>query len=482
MDPETRKLSHQILLDRLNCSIAQRNIKKINELMSRAQVELGHINNLQVSEASDFLIEVKELISEEPHQELDYDLVIDVLEQVISRMPFDQIIEQFSLEDLSSSIESYVPKLVKLACKVIQRSEPKGLFAGSGLVDLLLSRLFNSETDVGSVTEIENVFRQLSSDKLIRRRILSHNSKHLIHVKAGFDPICLARLVELLQVMVPFLDCSELNEKLLIFSEEEIVKSINTDIFLFIAITNYYIGLLESTRSKLEYDRSSAWLVTHILDVTISTYGKLYSTAEELSEVRTYGKQCIFGLFKQISLLEDQEPFKRLDHQYLHLTESNPEFSEFQKFINPLFLISEKRSIVLENLKIRPSHLATLRNLISNERSFDAIKEKLVSDQLLSMPYYEQMVLLQKMSSYDYSALFLINNLSKVMSDLLDDKAGRITEPETVELRRQVLVNLLRLGDEALNVWNEPLKNSYRSFTLGIKAGAGAAQVADVYL
>ncbi|SCU89044.1 LAFA_0E15896g1_1 [Lachancea sp. 'fantastica'] len=483
MDISNRISGIQALIDRLNASLTLRNIDEVNSELKRAQIELGNSSLVDVVGISEFLTESKEvLMMQERLPHLDYDLLIDVVGRMISLMPFDQLMGQFSPQDLSLSIESGIPALAKLACKVLQRSEPKGLFAGLGLLDLILFLLFDPTTDTGTVTEIENVFKALSCDSLVRRRILSHNGKFLIGVKTELDPVLLARLVDLLSSMTPFVDCSELNEKLFLFSEQEIIKSIDIDIFLFISITNYYTDLLYSCGPKLQYDRSCAWLVAHVLDVAIPVYGKLYANAEDDSIVRLYAERYIFRLFAQISMLDDQKHFKRLDQQYLKLTDSNPDFPEFRKFINPFYLISEKKNPVLDHLRVDPSHLAELRNLISNECSFDEIKKVLVPDRILSLPYYERMILLEKLTSYEYSSLFLVNNLSKVMSDLLDDKDGSITETEIVELRRKIFENLLNLSDESLNVWKTPVLNSYRAIITGARNAGGAAQVADIYI
>ncbi|CEP64199.1 Hsm3p LALA0_S10e04742g [Lachancea lanzarotensis] len=483
MDESNHSPGFQALIERLNASLTLRNTVELNSVLNRAQLELGGNASLsRVVGTSEFLTESKELLMQEELPQLNYDLLIDVVGKMISLVPFDQLMEQYSPQDLRLSIESGVPGLVKLACRVVQRSEPKGIFAGLGILDSILSLFFDPTTETGTVTEIENVFKALRSDSLVRRRLLGHNGKYLIRVKSELNSIILARLVDLLGLMIPFVDCSELNLKLFLFSEQEIVKSIELDIFCFIAITNYYTDLLCLCGPQLQYDKASAWLVTHALEVVIPAYGNLYANAQNDSVLRVYARRYIFRLFAQISMLEDQEHFKQLDNQYLKLTESNPDFIEFRKFINPLYLISEKKSLVLDQLRVDPSHLAELRNLISNEHSFNEIKEQLMPDRILSLPYYERMVLLEKLTSYEYSMLFLINNLSKVMSDLLDDKDGNIRETETVILRRQIFENLLNVSDETLNVWKSPVLNSYRAIISGVRNDGGAAQVADVYL
>ena len=60
------------------------------------------------------------------------------------------------------------------------------------------------------------------------------------------------------------------------------------------------------------------------------------------------------------------------------------------------------------------------------------------------MPYMEQMVLLQRVSQYPHSAEYLLNDLPKVMSNLISNGNGEVIESETVALRRETIENLLK--------------------------------------
>ncbi|SCV00318.1 LANO_0F06260g1_1 [Lachancea nothofagi CBS 11611] len=482
MQKDTEMSTHEVLLKRLNTCIVTKNYAEFNELLSEAQLQFSTALSFHGQEVTEFLANMKQIMSEDSYPELDYDMAVDVVGQIVRMVSFDQILGVFEVGDLMNVFNSNVPSLIKLACRVIQRSDPKGLFAGSGLIDLLLIQLFDTKTDVGVIAEIESALKELSCDVLIRRRILGDNAVLLMRTKTNSDPICTARLLELLQSIFPYANSGELNNKLFIFSGKNIIESIDRDIFLFIAITNYYSRLLEVVRNKNESGHSGARILNHILNEVIPTYGKLYREQETHFTAWNYGRKYIFNLVKEISLLRESEYFRLLDEKYLHITASNPDFLEFLKFVNPAYLIENQGKAIMDMLRVTPSHLAVFRNLISNESSFNTIKEKLNADRILEMPYIEQMVLLQKLTSYDYSAYYLLNNLSKVMSNVVDDKAGRITEPETFELRREVLENLLLLPNDFLNVWADPIKKSYRGITTGSEDHGSFAEVADVYL
>ncbi|SCU98403.1 LADA_0H12794g1_1 [Lachancea dasiensis] len=474
--------SHRELLNQMNNCINAGEIIELNGLLRKAHLQLANATNLEGAETPEFLTKMKSLLSQEIESELDYDSAIEIFAQALELVSFDLILELFSVQDLVLALQSNVTGLVRIACKALQRSDPKGLFASSGLIDVLLLQLFEPGTDLGIVTEIESVFESLVSDTLIRRRILSDNVSLLLRIKLQGDPILLSRLLDLLQVLVLFADCSELNEKLFIFCEEDIRKSLDSDIFAFIAITNYYSALLASIRSEKCSKHGGAWIRTHTMDVVLPTYGSLFANAENDSVAKLYGRQSIYSLFKEISFLDDFGYFERLESEYLHLSPSNADYEEFLKFVNPEYLIHYQRESLLHHIQVTPSHLAAIRNLISSLSSFELLKPKLTADRILDMPYYEQMVLLQKLTEFGYSAEYLLLSLSKVMSHLLDDSSDPVTEPQSFELRRTVLENLLSLGDDALNVWALPIKKAYRSIMTGVVDNGDSAQIADTYL
>lgn len=413
---------------------------------------------------------------------MDYETATSAVGQIVRLLPFEQVLAVFTVEDLTLAIESHVEELVLLACEVIGRSDPKGLLASSRLVDVLLETLFYETTSLAVVTKIETTLELLSSDDLIRRRILHDNNSLLMHIRSSSNAVLLTRYLSLLQCILVHLESSEYEDKLYIFHEHDIRQALEADVFLFISLTDFYTSLIKDLKQKSLLGRSGLSNMKRVLEVVIPTYGKIYAQRDELLIVKIYAQKRIFSLFREISMLEDLGYFDCLDIQFLHLSPDNSDFSEFLKFINPLYLMKIQRDYIFDTLVVSPSHLPTWRNFISNEESFDILKGKLNPKAILSLPYFEQMVLLEKMTNYLYSTHYLLNELPRVMSNLLDDEERSITEPETFELRRAVLENLLSCGDAILDVWSEPIKGAYRLIVNGGTAQTSATQVATAHL
>lgn len=476
----TNNLSSDCLLDAITTSFNTKDYATLNKQLSRANLQLCNATSLPGNK-TEFLKSLKEIFSQAP-EELDHSTAAEVFERVIGLTSFDQVLEAFTVEEMGHALSSHVINLARLACKVLSRSQPKGLFAGTGLIDLMLEQLFDASTELDIVSEIEKCLEQLTSDALIRRRILKDNLQLLLRVRSQFDPICTTRLLALMNGILPHTDRSEFQDKLFIFGETEIHKALDKDIFLFINVTDYYVSILKIVGATSEQRQFSIWVLDRVLSVVIPIYGKIYKQMHEDYMIETFGRKYLFSLFKEISMLSDSHYFEELDSRYLNLTPSNLDFSEFMKFIKPSYLMEVQHDYILGNLTVTPSNLMAWRNLISEKQSFDQVKDNLTSDAILSLPYSEQMVLLQKLTCYEYSARYLLNDLSKVMSNTLDDKSGSITEPETSELRREVLENLLTFDSGMLNVWFQPTQEAYRLLVNGGKVQDSMAHVADTYL
>ncbi|CUS21109.1 LAQU0S02e06062g1_1 [Lachancea quebecensis] len=480
MAEPTDSLSNGCILDTMTTSLNAKDYMALNKLLNKANLQFCNATSLQ-GNVTEFLKAAKRIFSQDP-EELDHDIAVEVVERVMDLTPFDQALEVFTVEEIGHAVTSHVITLVRLACKVLSRSQPKGLFAGTGLIDLILEQLFDASTELEIVNEIEKCLKQLTSDALIRRRILKDNLQLLMRVRSQFDPICASRFLALMNCILPHIDLSEFQDGLFIFDETEIHKALDKDIILFINLTDYYSSYLRTLGATGEQQKSSSWLLGRMLGVVIPAYGKLYKQIHEYYMIETFARRYLFRLFREISMLKDDRYFEKLDSEYLNLTPSNPDFSEFIKSIKPSYLMRVQHDCILRNLTVTPSNLMVWRNLISEESSFNQVKDILTSDAILSLPYYEQMVLLQKLTCYEHSARYLLNDLSKVMSNTLDDKSGSITEPETSELRREVLENLLMFDSEMLNVWSQPTREAYRLIVNGERVQDSTAHVADTYL
>lgn len=91
----------------------------------------------------------------------------------------------------------------------------------------------------------------------------------------------------------------------------------------------------------------------------------------------------------------------------------------------------------------------------------------------------EQMVLLQRVSQYPHSAEYLLNDLPKVMSNLISNGNGEVIESETVALRRETIENLLKYDQ---SVWHIPLMDEMIKITGGRPRSQVQTSLASSYI
>lgn len=285
-----------------------------------------------------------------------------------------------------------------------------------------------------------------------------NNLPILMTARYDNDVLIATRLLELLKITYEFIDVSEFNEDLYLVDGKEIIQSISINIFLFINVCTYYSGLLETTKSLTLSTLTNQWRLKHLQKV-FPVFGEIFQNINRYSDVEQYGLSYLFTVLKQISFLHDKLYFHELDKSYIKISESNEYIFDLLSFLDPEYLYEYHPEIIKTKGYFTTSEITILRNLMGNEKCFELLKKNMIAEDFLSMPYLEQMVVLQKMSQYKHSASFLLMHLPKVMSNLISKDQSEITEPETAELRLEVIENLLSCGVDELHVWYEPLMN-----------------------
>lgn len=398
------------------------------------------------------------LIESTSESELDFDLILELLNTLINKCCFEVILEVFSIDDLKMALKSTLLPLVNAACNVISRSYPKGLFATSDLFDVIIGLYFNIDTDVSVINSIEKVFEELSSNELVRKRIFENNSLIIDSVRRGTEPTLISRLLELLKIESKFIDRCEFDEKLFSFTSQEIFNYLKADIVLFINIVVYYTDFLDEATVVDFANKNTEWLLKYVLEI-IPTFGKIYSLGDNYPDIRYFSRTYLFKFFRKVSYLEDDSYFKSLDEKYLRISEQNKNLKDFLSFVNPAYLFRYHCSLLRDYITVTPTKLGAIRNVISDPQCFELIKNHLTSDAILLLPYMEQMVLLQRLSLFSHSVYYLVHSLPRVMSNLIQN-SGDISEPETASLREEAIVNLLRFNSTTLNVWYIPLTDA----------------------
>ena len=132
------------------------------------------------------------------YDSLNYDYLLDVVDKLVPMADFDDVLEVYSAEDLvkARALRSEIDPLKVAACRVIENSQPKGLFATSNIIDILLDILFDEKVENDKlITAIEKTLERLSTDELIRRRLFDNNLPYLVSVKGRMETVSFVRLI-----------------------------------------------------------------------------------------------------------------------------------------------------------------------------------------------------------------------------------------------------------------------------------------------
>lgn len=430
-------------------------IEKLNSTINECSLQVSVLTTLPFF-THDTLLALKQVLLYKGAlvEEIDYDTLLEFLNNLIQITSFDDILKTFTVEDLQMALKSPIVPLVQSACLIVSLSYPKGILASTIIFDILLDLYFKDDTDIIVINEIDKIWYNLSTDQLLRDNLLKNNLKLLELIKKKSDPLPTVRLLNLLVILLEHIhSVNDFNTSLFLWSKEDSYDIFNKDILLFLHIIKYYTQWFTYVSNSKQF-----WLLDFLKPVILSM-GKIFNEREEHPEIIIFAKIYLFKFFQKTSYLSDLSIFKALDERYLHVAIENEFMDEYLSFINPEYLFQLYKSIIEDFVILTPSKLPIIRNLISNENTFQLIKPELTSDSILSLPFPEQMVLLQKVTQYEYSVKYLIFSLPKVMANLIDNSDNHIIEPETVQLRAEAIENLLKFSPEELNIWYQPLKN-----------------------
>lgn len=461
----------QHLIDNIDSNITINDIEKLNDLINKCSLQLSILTNLS-SQTKEVLLSIKKLLlldnipiqnKNDSTSGIDYEMLLEFLNNLIKLVHFEDILKTFSLEDIEMALKSDIPPLVQSACLIVALSYPKGIFASTIIFDILLDIYFKEDTQIEIINAIDKIWESLLSDQLVRDNILKNNYLLLDIIKKQLDSIPMSRLLNLLNGLLShFKTKSDFNAELFIVSLNDMWKIIDKDILLFLHVVKYYtewFSFINSIEITIE-PRDKLWLLSYLKPI-ILWMGEIFDKREENPEIMAFAQFPLFKFFQNVSMLHDLTIFQQLDKDYIHISMENEYLDDYLSFVNPEYLFGNYKSIIEDYIIVSPSRLPIIRNLISNPETFNLIKNELNSDAILSMPYPEQMVLLQKISQYDYAVKYLVYYLPKVMTNLIDNGDNHIKEPETIQLRTEIIDKLMGFSQEDLNIWYLSLKDEY---------------------
>ncbi|EHN03545.1 Hsm3p [Saccharomyces cerevisiae x Saccharomyces kudriavzevii VIN7] len=455
--------------------------EEINALLRKCSLNLVTVATLPDMDIKPLLATIKHLLTSNiSYDTLNYDYLLDIVDKLVPMVAFDDVLEIYGVDDLIEALNSGIDPLTVAACKVIEHCQPKGLFATSNIIDILLDILFDEKVGNDKVTEsIEKALEKLSSDELIRRRLFDNNLPFLMNVKSRMETISFVRLIDFLAVEFPFINGPEFKAALFCFTKDEVLKSVD-DILVFVELVNYFTKLLVDIRNQDKY-----WALKNVKK-TLPVFAQLFEDKENYPDIRTFSKNRLLQLFAEISRIDEDEfsLFKAIDKDFLKIGSETRLVNEWLQLIDPHYLIRNHKALVKDYFHISGYSMEILRNLAADEECFNAIKDKFDSEIILKLPYLEQMQLVETLTRFGYTSKFLLSELPKVMAGLIGEgSADAIVDLETTHYRNSALRNLLDIGEKNLSVWYEPLVREYSVAINGKNYSKnGETKIADDYI
>ncbi|CAD6600763.1 HN1_G0016770.mRNA.1.CDS.1 [Saccharomyces cerevisiae] len=470
------------LLTQLENELNEDNLPEdINTLLRKCSLNLVTVVSLPDMDVKPLLATIKRfLTSNVSYDSLNYDYLLDVVDKLVHMADFDDVLEVYSAEDLVKALRSEIDPLKVAACRVIENSQPKGLFATSNIIDILLDILFDEKVENDKlITAIEKALERLSTDELIRRRLFDNNLPYLVSVKGRMETVSFVRLIDFLTIEFQFISGPEFKDIIFCFTKEEILKSVE-DILVFIELVNYYTKFLLEIRNQDKY-----WALRHVKKI-LPVFAQLFEDTKNYPDVRAFSTNCLLQLFAEVSRIEEDEYslFKTMDKDSLKIGSEAKLITEWLELINPQYLVKYHKDVVENYFHVSGYSIGMLRNLSADEECFNAIRNKFSAEIVLKLPYLEQMQVVETLTRYEYTSKFLLNEMPKVMGSLIGDgSAGAIIDLETVHYRNSALRNLLDKDEEKLSVWYEPLLREYSKAVNGKNYSTGSeTKIADDYV
>lgn len=393
----------------------------------------------------------------------DYEPVISLLQAVLSKQSFHDILNYVPIEIFLEGLNSSgLPSLQRVCIEQIRRSDPADLVASTPLVDALLKLALSSNGNDSSEISYEalNALTDLGKPgPLVRRRLLSGESLRLLQtVRHGSDAKFQSRMCDLVQGIYPFDDDRMIPGEFLAYEPERIE---NYDDLLFaLQLVGFYKHL---------YKHKHHSSLLEITDQQVRAIIGLYNQRDTNDDIRSF---FLNHILEFLGVLSDTETdyFRQLDEQY-NITQTYSQHSYlhedfpiiFMALLNSQYLV-EKQPESIRNLPYKARSVRALRNILRNRDAYFISAP--TSDKLLTLPYLELMVILGAITSTPWGTADLLENWPSVMDNLISNHEVR--DKDVISYRREVFERLLdNNSPEALGVWYDGLKQGYKEMVFG---------------
>lgn len=460
----------------------------------------------------------------------DLESIVELIEALLSKKQFEEVTQLISLADIIEGIQSVnVPSLQKVAAKQASKASPPDILASTGLIEALLQQLSNAKNKHPSA--IESCLIQLAtSGELIIRRIFTGDCLQILKdMHNSNDAVLIGRLLELVKGVILSPEMSkyiydEINIRkeiigLLRYTNPDIWNPSNHekwDVFLIGIIVQTLrdifgseecpTKLLISTAKSLESAKEQSLDTDLGLFSELDKVANLFSMINIHSDIRYFVASDILSLFKALTTIEGNNSpfakkndkhhrreddstseerytlkiqiFKKLDEKYQLIKgacDSNdaPDLDtvasdtiQVLTHIGPKYLLDEHKDII-RKVELNSKNIPVFCNLVHDEECFKYLE--LTQTQIVNglVNYFDQILLVSHIIQTPYGLNLVLKSWPQVMNQIIVAPRNEVREPNSFEIRREVLKNLTDLEPYALGTWYGSVREAYRETIFG---------------
>ncbi|KAK6454353.1 DNA mismatch repair protein HSM3 [Scheffersomyces xylosifermentans] len=442
-----------------------------------------------VQSVGSFLPIINSILVDESYSEIDpYHLLVDLLEKVLSRLSFNQILEIYPSEYIIANLaNTNNPGITKLCLQIVNSKLQEGdtvQFVQNNDVAYILVKnyLSNKSLDLGIVNQIELFVNSLILNKksnILDDIIGGTKYVQLYHsIRKQDNSILLSRLLDFILILLSYQKELPLEAQLYVFSKREI-KELGDDPLFLILLVQFYSKLIA------ELDNSET-LSLPVFDNVKSVIIGLFDLYKE-PDTYDFVKVEIIDVLVKLSyasnenLLEfgnevstSSEVFKA--HNLLKIYEYDESDIKILGNVNPDTIVKANSSVyadVLSHLSLlnNQKYFSILLNFIGSTEVFPYLEENYFSTSTLShLPADRLYIILLEFSKHKHSRKFLLNQASLTNEFLVDTNNLSFINIDLWHMKLDVLDNLIHSKDSEtpeLTHWKPFLQESYNLMKFG---------------
>lgn len=422
--PEELINAAEILRSQLNRGyINPRDVETLNRILTSSNPSPNYLESI--------ISLIDGTIRSPDYYNLDPDLLlISVYETILSKLPISSILQLYPISLITETLE-YGNQFSLLILKIVTLNHEKMDVVDTGILETTL-RLYFSDPDlpISICSQIQTLLECLTANE--KSQLNQPEFTQLFQMARLADSTILSRLLDLINVLVPYVDFD---------------LSFNLDlgdVLLSLLIINFYEKLVKKRDQK-------------VFDIITPMLNKIFDLfRSDDPDVEAFLLTDIINLMATVSYCFPQFQLPVLTVDDTHMLSK----------INPEQIDDELVSRLIELPLFQSKYFGILLNIIKVQTLFTALidHDKLSSQSVTNLSSDMLYMFLVELTSTDHGVKYLLNDLPSVVSDYIIPH--QTVNGEIYSAKLTVLENLV-LKNYDLLVWEDQLIDTYKEMKNG---------------